>query len=82
MYNNEEWRTVEGFDRYQVSSWGRIKGFSGRILNCRKDAKTGRRKIALCQNGEQRQFVVSDLIGAAFLGAKSPFNQIIKCRHR
>ena len=27
-YENEEWRPIEGFPRYQVSNMGRVKSFT------------------------------------------------------
>lgn len=62
----EEWRDVLGFDGYQVSSFGRVRG-PRRILNPVL-TQYGYHQVTLCNNGKKYTRFVHRLVAVAFLG--------------
>lgn len=64
---NEEWRTVPGFEAYQVSSLGRVR--RRRILAGFLDSD-GYRRISTCIKGKVRQVPVHTLVLLAFEGPR------------
>ena len=65
----EEWRPVPGFERYQVSDLGRVRGPCGIMRGCLH--KKGYRKVTLCRAGlgsENR--LVHELLLLAFRGPR------------
>lgn len=66
---HEQWRTVPGFEGYEVSSCGRLRSRtkSGwRQLNGKKD-RLGYKQFALVKGGKQSWFLAHRLIAAVFL---------------
>lgn len=71
----ELWKTIKGFEAYEVSDLGRVRrrlpGLSnaalriGKVLTPRRDPK-GYLKVVLCQNGEHNK-KVHRLVAEAFL---------------
>jgi hypothetical protein len=62
----EEWRDVEGWPEYRVSSWGRVLGMRGAILAPRPDR--GYVSVTLCREGEHRSEWIHRLVLFAFVG--------------
>ena len=64
----EEWRLVPGLPRYWVSSEGRVRTRSSRILRTHQ-VKGGYERVKLAYpNGKERNFLVHRLVALAFLG--------------
>lgn len=62
----EIWANVHGYDgRYQVSTWGRIRGVRG-ILNPYQNEK-GYYKIDLTKNGERFKHRLNRLVAETFI---------------
>lgn len=72
MDEHEEWRAVPGFERYEVSSLGRVRGPHGpRKLNVHKK---GYAKVGLYAAGRPRptNVMVHAIVLAAFVGPLPP----------
>jgi hypothetical protein len=62
----EQWKGIEGYPDYEVSSHGRIRKVStGRLVACYKDEDRRR-----CTLGSTNYFYVSNLVAAGFLGPR------------
>ena len=76
-YTNEEWREIEDYNgKYLVSNMGRVtslKRRTPRLLTAFVNNK-GYKRVALCQNGKARYFLVSRLVAAAFCENPDPEN--------
>ncbi len=64
--NIEQWRIIDGYDNYEISSHGRVRNNqSGRILkNC--IITGGYYRVKLCKNGKQTAQLVHRLVCFAF----------------
>lgn len=65
----EVWASIEGYNDYKVSNWGRVKSYKrGReyILKCTIN-KDGYYVVSLCKNGTVRQHLVHRLVANAFI---------------
>ena len=60
----EEWRWIEGYDNYEVSSLGRVR--SRRVLV--QTDTNGYLYVGLCSGGTQKRLSVSGLVAEAFHG--------------
>ena len=70
----EEWRQVEGYNKYLVSHKGRIKSLkhtSARLLKTFVNNK-GYERVCLCDKGQPRYFLVHRLVAAAFCPNDDP----------
>ena len=70
----EEWRPIEGYDRYLVSSLGRVKSLkhaNARILTPFMNNK-GYDRVCLSRFGESKHFLVSRLVAQAFCPNPDP----------
>lgn len=89
--DNEVWKDIEGFESfYQVSSAGRIKSLSRKIIRKRSSVEetlperimsVKKRtnyypKVSLSKNGKVRYFKVHKLVALAFLQKDSAKNQV------
>jgi hypothetical protein len=61
----ELWKDIEGFENYQVSSWGRVRGANG-ILKPYKNKK-GYLKVGLMNGGKSHKKRVNRLVAMAFI---------------
>ena len=61
----ELWKEIEGFENYQVSSWGRVRSANG-ILKPYKNKK-GYLKIGLTKDGKSHKKRVNRLVAMAFI---------------
>ena len=68
--NNEEvWKTIDGYEEYQVSDKGRVKSLKfgkERILKPRRDT-CGYLSVSLSKNGEIKQYMVHRLVAKVFI---------------
>lgn len=66
----EHWRVIEGFPKYQVSSWGRVRGPRAMLV----PAHTfGYQHVTLCAGSVTKTRRVHILVAEAFLGP-APFD--------
>ena len=61
----ELWKDIEGFENYQVSSWGRVRSSNG-ILKLYKNKK-GYLKVGLMKGGKCCKKRVNRLVAIAFI---------------
>ena len=65
--NTEAWRKIDGYDNYQISSFGKLKNVkSGRILKPQMDTH-GYRHINLCKNNKTKTVIIHSLVANAFI---------------
>lgn len=62
----EIWLSINGFETYQVSSWGRIRNADGQILKPYKSEK-GYLKVELHKNGKGHKRRVHRLVAESFI---------------
>lgn len=64
----ENWKNIDGFDGYQVSSRGRIRGNSGRVINMRIN-RTGYVdcSMRIPSNSEKTRLSVHRLVAETFI---------------
>lgn len=67
----EIWKDIEGFDGYQVSTWGNVKGKNGDYLTPYKNSK-GYLKVGLFLGGKTHKKRISRLVAEAFI--PNPYN--------
>jgi hypothetical protein len=69
--NNEVWKPIEGYEDYEVSSFGRVKSFKskknivGRIL--KPNLVKGYFVVSLCKDKKKKTIWIHQLVAAAFL---------------
>jgi hypothetical protein len=61
----EIWKDIEGFENYQVSSWGRVRSDNG-IIKPYRNGK-GYLKVGLRKNGKCNKKRVNRLVAMAFI---------------
>ena len=62
----EEWRWIEGYDNYEVSSLGRV-----RVRKMLKPSETnGYQYVGLSQDGIQKHHLIHVLVAEAFIGPR------------
>lgn len=62
----EIWKPIDGYDNYEVSSHGRVKNNTGKIMKPRLD-KYGYYDISLSNNGEKKKNRIHRLVALTFL---------------
>ncbi len=66
--NIEVFRSIENYDNYAVSSFGRVKNTkTGRILKAADNNKDGYLRINLCEDATRKTFTVHRLVACAFI---------------
>ena len=66
LCEREEWKTIDSYNNYMVSTRGRIKNIdTKRIL--KQTINDGYCKVTLCTNGEQQKCAVHRLVGQAYI---------------
>ena len=63
----EIWKDIEGFEQYQVSTWGRIRNKHTGVLLKPYYNKKGYLKVGLSKNGKSHKFRVNRLVAMAFI---------------
>ena len=72
---DEQWRPIKGFDKYQVSTYGRVKSFwrkTPRILKP-KFGIGGYMKVEPCANGKPKSIKIHRLVAETFI--PNPLNK-------
>lgn len=65
---NEEWKPIEGFERYLISNYGRVKSLIGNEKILRQYlTDTGYLIVKLCKNNKTYNRRVHRLVAKAFL---------------
>jgi hypothetical protein len=63
------WKSIEGFDKYEVSNTGNIRNIeSGKILKNSLSPSKGYFRVNLMRDGKRHTFEVHLLVAGAFLG--------------
>lgn len=62
----EIWKDIEGFDGYQISTWGNVRNKHGQILKPYRNDK-GYLKIGLMKNGKNHKKRINRLVAKAFI---------------
>lgn len=79
----EEWKTIEGYEDYQVSNLGRVKSLkykAEKILTPRQNKiKGGYLYVILCKDGETKSFQIHRLVARAFM--PNPEDFILEINH-
>jgi hypothetical protein len=92
MYENEEWRDIEGFVGYQVSNLGRVRsarlhkvgqihgcdrvGNTYRIMSTKSDDGSGYLKVMLRRNGKSYCRKIHRLVAEAFVPNPEGLNSV------
>jgi hypothetical protein len=75
----EEWRQVDGFPAYEVSTLGRVRSWhkisEGRVLTGGRD-RNGYRQLVLMQDGHRKIGRVCRLVAIAFIGTPPDGHEI------
>ena len=73
-FPNEVWKDIEGYPKYQISSFGRVKSLKGKkpkILKQRPHMRTDKLdnyiSVALSKNGKKRDVYTHRLVATAFI---------------
>ncbi len=68
--NIEQWKLIDGYDNYEVSSFGRVRNNETSRIMKLNVAKAGYVQIDLCKDGKRKNHRVHRLVGFAFLEKK------------
>lgn len=64
----EDWKSIEGFENYEISDFGRIRNISkGKYLNGWNNGNGYRRVTLYGKNGNRKKFYVHRLVASAFV---------------
>ena len=74
----EIWKTVKGFENYEVSNFGRVKSlkFSKERILKGGLSSDGYLLVVLCKNGEKKTINIHKLVSMAFLNHKPDGHKI------
>lgn len=64
--NLEIWKPIPRYENYEISSWGRVKNSSGKILKPGKN-KYGYLHAGLCKLSKRKTILIHRLVASAFL---------------
>ena len=79
--NVEQWRLVDGYDNYEVSSHGRVRNNkTARILKDHVNSR-GYSFIALCKGGHRQTFEVHRLVAFAFCENPNNYEKVDHIDH-
>ena len=67
----EVWKDIEGFENYQISTWGNVRNRKGQVLKPYYNSK-GYLKIGLTKNGKSHKKRINRLVATAFI--PNPYN--------
>lgn len=67
MITNEVWKRVEGYTRYEVSNYGRVRNFFTKEQKALRKTKTGYMITDLKENGSKKTAYVHRLVAQAFI---------------
>ena len=74
MCHNEQFKPIENYENYLISSYGRVysKWGNGRFLKGSTKGKYN--QVGLCRNNKTKTFMVHALVGNAFIGKRENGN--------
>ena len=61
----EEWKTIQYYPNYEVSSVGSVRNKKGKLLS--KHLYQGYYKVKLCKDNKTKMFYIHKLVASAFL---------------
>lgn len=65
---NEIWKDIEGFEKYQISSYGRVRSYHNNTIIIRKtNIVSGYEHLMLNKNNKKYNFYIHRLVGTAFI---------------
>lgn len=67
MITNEEWKKVNGFTKYEVSNFGRVRNIHTKELKAIRKTKTGYCITDLKENGKKKTAYIHRLVAEAFV---------------
>lgn len=67
MITNEEWKSIEGYTRYEVSNMGKVRNIHTKQLKAIRQTKTGYCITDLKENGQKKTAYVHRLVAQAFI---------------
>lgn len=75
---NEQWKTISGYENYEVSNYGRVKSLKGKEERILKQGtnKYGYQQICLCKDGKPKSFKVHRLVASAFIDNPNNYEQV------
>lgn len=84
-FNNEIWKTIDGYEDYEVSNYGRVKSLE-RVANNNHVVKerilkqatitNGYQQVNLYKDGKQKCFIVHRLVANAFIDNPNNYEQV------
>ena len=80
-FNNEIWKTIEDYEDYEVSNYGRVKSLNYRKSKQEQILKQGTNKygyqvVALYKDGKQKMFLVHRLVAMSFISNPNNYEQV------
>ena len=86
----ENWKTIDGFENYEISDYGRVRSLTHTVTSCTGQTYTvagemlkprragkGYVKVALCEHGKVHDAYVHELVAKAFLCADANGEKLI-----
>lgn len=75
---NEIWKTINGFEDYEVSNYGRVKSLKYKHpIILRQDIRCGYKSVVLSKNGKTQHFTVHNLVYFNFYSTSKDNNKVI-----
>lgn len=76
----EEWKTIDGYEDYQVSNFGRVKSLGNNKKRKEKILKPinnkGYQRVHLCKDGKRKLFRVHRLVAMAFIPNPNNYTEV------
>ena len=77
MSNREEqWKAIEGFERYEVSDFGRVRNAETGCIRKLHKNRYGYMVVALWNRGKAKSQQVHQLVARAFVGNKGDYTEV------
>lgn len=78
---NEQWLSIDGYDGYEVSNYGRVKSLGNDKTRKEKILKQSTNKygyqiVGICKGGKQKMFRVHRLVAMAFIPNLNNYEQV------
>lgn len=76
----ETWKPIKGYERYQISSLGRISPVGSTLILTNSLSSKGYRQVKLYRNGKPRRLLVHVLVARHFLPRRGPGKTLVNHR--